>query len=137
MRTATKLTLVLGAALAALTLGGPASAHRRTNGPIVMRAVAVPTFVNATSACPAFSVPERVVSPAGAPLGWSEFCLATSSMDATGGYHDTGTATFHLRGGMIQATLTLVEVPTPTGVVQTDTGTIFRGTRRYREPPGR
>ncbi len=137
MNRARKLLLILGVATAAaFALVGSASADRRSDRPIVVRAVAVPAFFDATPACPAFSAKEQMQSPSGVPLGWFEFCFATFSQDASGGDTDTGIATFHFRDGTVETTLTIVEVPTATGVVQTDTGTIFGGTGIYRGTTG-
>jgi hypothetical protein len=133
---ARKLLLTLGGATAALVLAGSASADRGSDRPIVVRAVAVPTFVDATPECPAFSAKEQMQSPSGAPLGWFEFCFSTFSQNASGGDTDTGIATFHFRDGAVETTLTLDEVPTATGVIQTDTGTIFAGTGIYRGATG-
>jgi hypothetical protein len=136
MKTPWRLLPILAAAGAALALGGPASADRRPDGNLVVRVVGVPTFSDATPACPAFSASDVMQSPAGTPLGSFEFCFATSSQNASGGDTDTGTATFHLRRGTIETTLTLDEVPTATGVLQTDSGTIFGGTGIYRGATG-
>src|SRR5262249_28676067 len=78
--------------------------------------------------CPAFSAREDAVSPRGA---WFEFCLSTFAGDPATGDSATGIATFHLLGGTVEATLSLSETPTSTGVVQADSGTIFRGTGIY------
>jgi hypothetical protein len=128
MKLSTKVLIAVGAALAALALGGPASANGRPRQSIVVRATAVPTFSGPSADCPAFSAREDAVSPRGA---WFEFCASTDAIDPVKGDVITGIATFHLFGGTIDATLLLKEVPTSTGVVQTDTGTIFRGTGLY------
>jgi hypothetical protein len=133
---ARKLVLTLGATTVALVLVGSASADGRPDRSVVVHAVAVPTFFDGTPACPAFSAKEQMQSPSGAPLGWFEFCFSTFSPNASGGDTDTGIATFHFPGGTVETTLTLDEVPTATGVIQTDMGTIFGGTGIYRGATG-
>jgi hypothetical protein len=128
MKLATRVLLALGAAVAALALGGPASADRRPDPSISVRAVAVPVFSDPTAECPVFSVREDALSPKGA---WLEFCVSTFAGDPSTSVSATGIATFHLPGGSIDATLSLHEVPNATGVFQTDSGTIFRGTGLY------
>ena len=65
MKLARKIPIALGAALAALALGGPASADGRHDRSIVVRAVATPVFSGPSADCPAFSVREDAASPRG------------------------------------------------------------------------
>jgi hypothetical protein len=130
MRTLVKILAAGGAISAALLLAGTAAADRRPERSIVLHATAIPAFFDATPACPAFSAIEQ------ASTGSFEFCFWTAAFDDIGGAKLSGTATFDLPGGTIETTLTLVEVATATGVIQTDTGTIFRGTGRYRGATG-
>ena len=137
MRTVAKTVVAAVVGAAALLLAGPAPAHDRPERSIVVRAVDVPSFAGPTQECPAYSLTLPARSLTGRTIGSFEFCFFTFTTDpATEVDHATGIATFDLPGGEIRTTLTLLDVPTATGVSQTDTGTIFEGTGIYRGATG-
>jgi hypothetical protein len=116
-------------AVVAAVLGPVAAADR---GAIVFRATANPEFVGPSASCPTFSVEEQIEAPNGAPAGSVEFCFATFSEGAPGHVDATGSVTFKLAGGTIDATLHLVEIPTSdSGIVQFDSGVVTGGTGAY------
>jgi hypothetical protein len=87
--------------------------------------------IDAFPSCPTFSVGEQIEAPNGA----LEFCFATFSEGAPGHVDATGSVTFRLAGGTIDATFHLVEIPTSDGVVQFDSGVVTGGPVRIEGRP--
>jgi len=126
----------LATAAAALALLASASAALAGPGAIAVRATASPDFLGPTSECPLFRAEEALETPNDAPIGSLEFCFATFSEDTSGHVDATGTATFRLAEGTVEATLHLVEIPTSKGVVQFGSGVVTGGTGVYAGASG-